>query len=140
MRHQLLAIAIIAALGASGCSFGTEPVAGVSVSPSDAAFALPALGGVSVPYTVANHGTTPVRLTGSCGDDPAAVLERRLGRRWSTFGGGICLGIFPSGRVVLEPGSIRASSSGVHVAEPGEYRFVIATERGRVVSPAFAVR
>jgi hypothetical protein len=77
---------------------------------------------------------------GPCCHDPAAVLERRLGRRWTTFGGGICLGIFPSGRVVLEPGSIRASSSGVHVAEPGEYRLVIATERGRVVSPAFAVR
>jgi hypothetical protein len=140
MRHRFLCIAIVAALGTSACSSFSEPVAGLSVTASAAAFALPDVGGLSVPYTVANQGAEPVRLTGSCDDDPAAVLERRLRRRWTTFGGGICLGIFPSGGVVLEPGAIRESSSGVHVAEPGEYRFVIDTDRGRVASPSFAVR
>lgn len=140
MRHAPRAIAIVAALGASACSSGTEPVAGLSVTASAATFALPAGGGLSVRYTVANHGTSPVRLTGSCDDDPAAVLEHRQGRRWTTYGGGICLAVFPVGGVVIAPGAVREASSAVHVAEPGEYRFAIDTDRGRVASPSFAVR
>lgn len=141
MRHRLLTIAVVAARGASACASVTDPAAGVSVAASAAAFTRPNSGGLIVPNTVANRSPSAVRLTGSCGDDPAAALEHRSGRGgWMAFGGARCTGLPLIGQLVLEPGAVRESMGGLNVVEPGEYRFVVETEQERVVSRAFTVR
>jgi hypothetical protein len=110
----------------------------VSVSPAAAAFSRAPDGAAVVSYTVVNPGAEPVRLTGSCGDDPAPTVERLTSGSWHQYAGGTCLAIYPVGAVVLAPTASRQAS--VSLAEPGEYRLVLATDRGQVTSVAFTVR
>ena len=129
---------VASALLAAACSSATAPAAPVSVRLADASFTRSAGSAVTVSYSVANDGTVAIRLTGSCGDDPAPSIERRTGGAWSQYAGGMCLAIYPIGAVVLAPGAARQSS--VSLADPGEYRLVVGTETGLVASTAFTVR
>ena len=137
--HRLLTARIVAAaLFVAACSTSTAPAGPMSVRLADASFRRTAGSAATVAYSVANDGTAAIRLTGSCGEDPAPSIERRTGGAWSQYDGGMCLAIYPVGAVVLAPGAARQSS--VSLIDPGEYRLVFGTDRGRVASTAFTVR
>lgn len=133
--HRTLGVAV--ALVVSACSAATEPTSAVSVR-SDSEIYVRRGNVAIVPYTVVNDGGQPVRLTASCGDDPAAVVERRAGTRWVPYAGGVCQGIYPVGQVVLPPGAQRQSR--VTLTEPGEYRLTVPVERNTAISSRFEVR
>lgn len=139
MRRFLTAQrAVVTALLAAACSSSTAPAGPVSVRLADAAFTRTAPGPATVAYSVANNGTAAIRLTGSCGEDPSPSIERRRGGAWSQYAGGPCLAIYLVGAVMLAPGVARQGS--VSLMDPGEYRLVVETDRGRVASRAFTVR
>lgn len=127
-----------AALLVAACSSSTSPAGAVSVRVADASFTRTPGVGATVAYTVANAGTATIRLTNSCGDDPTPSIERRRSGGWSEYAGGRCVTIYQMGAVTLAPGAVRQSS--VTLVDPGEYRLVLATDRGQVASAAFTVR
>ena len=129
---------VAAALLAAACSSSTGPAGPVSVRLGDGSFMRTSGGAAAIAYSVANDGTVAARLTGSCGEDPAPRVERHRGGAWSQYAGGICLGIYPIGTVVLAPGAARQGS--VSLVDPGEYRLVLGTDQGVVASTAFTVR
>jgi hypothetical protein len=130
-------LAVAAVLVSGACNSATEPTSAISVRVESEIFVR--RGNVAiVPYIVSNDGAAPVRLVASCGEDPAAVVERRSGSRWEAYAGGACLGIFNVGMLVLPPGSTHGAA--VSLTEPGEYRLRVPSEQHIAVSSGFEVR
>jgi len=136
--HRLRITCTTSALLVAACSSSTGPAGPVSVRVADASFTRTPGVGATVPYTVANGGTATVRLTNSCGDDPAPSIEGRRDGGWPEYAGGRCITIYQMGAVTLAPGAVRQSS--VTLLDQGEYRLVLATDRGQATSPPFTVR
>lgn len=90
-----------------------------------------------VAYAVRNVGAVPVLLTSRCNDAVAPTVERREFGRWH-HGGRLCLAIYDMSPVALGPGETRQEV--FPIQEAGEYRLIVETEYGPVVSPAFVVR
>ena len=101
-------------------------------------FALPTAGAATVAFAVANRGATAVRVTSRCGDRLLPAIERRAGERWATYAGGICPAVLDASPLSLGPGAERVDT--VSIADPGQYRLVLGTERAPVTSEAFRVR
>jgi len=136
--HRLRTTCTAAALLVAACSSSTGPTGPVSLRVADASFTRTPGVGATVAYSVANDGNVAIRLTNSCGDDPAPSIERRRGGGWSEYAGGRCITIYQMGAVVLAPGAVRQAS--VILLDPGEYRLVLETDRGQAASAAFTVR
>jgi hypothetical protein len=135
-RHaRPLRLAVL--LGVAACGTPTGPVAGVEVLPSASSFVRRPTGGAAVAFRVVNRGPTAVRLTSRCGDRVTPAVERREGARWVTYAGGVCPAIHDASPLPLAAGAERVDSVGV--ADPGDYRLVLGTERASVTSPVFRV-
>jgi|GEM_PF-2868944 len=139
MSHALassLSVAVI--LGLVACTTTVEPSKPVTVRTVSATLDRPSGTVATVPYIVANDGAVPIRLIGSCGDDPAARVERQAGHGWVPYAGGVCLATQLAGLLLLPPGAARQGT--VSLTEAGDYRLRMLTERGDVVSATFHVR
>ncbi|HJR62074.1 MAG TPA: hypothetical protein VJ803_00115 [Gemmatimonadaceae bacterium] len=77
-------------------------------------------------------------LTSRCSDAVAPTVERREFGRWRHYGGRLCLAIYDMSPVALGPGETRQEV--FPIQETGEYRLIVETEYGPVVSPGFVVR
>jgi hypothetical protein len=130
-------IALATAFGLAACTSATTPTAVVIHFPARS-FARPPRGSAVVPFTVTNVGMNSVLLTSRCGDHLSPAIERRGASGWQQYSGGYCLAINPMSAVPLAAGASR--DDGVIVVESGDYRLVLGTDRGSVVSGAFAIQ
>ena len=129
---------VLAALLLAACSSATEPVGGIEIRPAALTFTRTMGGSAQVPYTVVNAGETSVLVTSRCGDHLTPVIERRIGGEWTGHSGGFCQTINPMSPVPLVPGARRDEIA--FVDQAGQYRLVLGTERGPVVSATFTVQ
>ena len=122
----------------SACTNALAPAGDIEIQPESTAFSRTPQGIAEVSYTVRNGGDDTVLLTAPCGDRLNAVIERRVADRWEQYSGGFCQLSSTQSPVPLTPGAQRKDVSVIN--EPGMYRLVLSTERGPVVSQAFAIR
>lgn len=138
MLRSFISLCVIAsASSAVACAPATEPDAAVSVRLPRTNFSRETAGHATISYSLSNDGTTSVRVTSSCGDDPAPTIQQLVNRRWIDIGGGVCLAINSMGTLTLSGGAAHQSS--VTVVAPGEYRLVVPTTRGNATSTSFTV-
>lgn len=129
---------LIAALFAAACSSSTAPEAGIEIRPSAPAFTRTTPGSDQIPYSVLNTGAKPVLITTRCGDRLTPSVQRREGGQWLRYSGDVCITMLPMGPVPIAAGARREDVA--FVAEAGQYRLVLGTEHGPVVSSTFTVR
>jgi hypothetical protein len=135
---RVLGTIALATFAGSACGSSTQPDREIAIRTSATEYTRAANTTVSVAYTIVNEGTAALRITNSCGDDASPAIERRSGTRWDVYGGGGCLGIFPVGAVVVQPGATRHGTAAI--ADAGVYRLVVATDRGQIASASFTIR
>jgi hypothetical protein len=137
--HRRLAIASATTLVlVAACSNPAAPSAGAQIGLSARAIPLTPAGTADISYFVRNPGDAPVLLTTRCGERLLPSIERKSPGGWQQYAGGACLGIYDASPVPLGPGERRDDAA--QLREAGEFRLVIGTDRGRVVSQSFTVR
>ena len=120
-----------------GCGDPAQPVAQGEIHLSALTFARIVPSGADVRYTVTNPGTASVRITTRCGDELMPAIEQKSGNTWRQYSGGACIAIHEMSPISLEPGAQREGV--VHIAEPGQYRLVLGTDGGSLMSSAFTI-
>jgi len=86
----------------------------------------PSEGSVSVPFTIANHGTGSVFVE-RCGDRIMAAVDRHEEGEW-VRGYDACLGIYLMTRAEILPGQVLEGTRAI--LQPGEYRLRVAVDGG----------
>ena len=120
-----------------GCGDPAQPVAQGEIHLSALTFARIVPSGGDVRYTVTNPGTASVRITTRCGDELMPAIERKSGNTWRQYSGGACIAIHEMSPISLEPGAQREGV--VHIGEPGQYRLVLGTDGGSLLSSTFTI-
>jgi len=120
-----------------GCNDPAQPFAQGEIRLAALTFARIAPSGADVRYTVANPSATSVRITTRCGDALMPAIEQLSGNRWRQYSSGGCLAIYDMSPVDLDPGAQREGV--VHIRESGQYRLVLGTDGGSLVSSAFTI-
>ena len=113
---------------------------GVEVRPAALTFTRNAQNLVEVPYSVVNGRTASVLLTTRCGDRLSPAVQRREGGEWVQHSGGGCFAIFPMSPVPLAAGARRDELEVISSPPPGQYRLLLGTELGPVLSTTFTVQ
>ena len=137
MRHPLLGVFVIVCVTAAGCSDSAGPPTALVTSVERAS--LDSMGGLSVSFNIRNVGSQPEDVP-ACDGKPGADLQRQSGGRWESFAGAICLAIYSSAPISLQPGKSISGTTGAFRGGPGVYRLVISYQEDgspRVVSQPF---
>jgi hypothetical protein len=137
IRYLVVLVAAGVVSVASACGNPTEPRHAIDVRLAAREYTLTGPS-VQVSYSVQNLSNVTVDLTSRCGDRLVPAVERRQADRWEQSSGGICLAVFDASPVPLPAGERRDEVT--FASDVGEYRLVIATDRGPAVSETFVVR
>ena len=139
MRYTNLGVAAAMCGALAACSDSAGP-ATMLVAHIDRAV-LDSAGSLDVSFTITNVGTRPEDVP-ACGGQPGPRIQKQQGRRWEEFGGGVCLAIYSTVPVSLQPGASISGATDVFRAGPGVYRLVISYQvdrAPRAVSDQFTI-
>ena len=134
VSHLILAAGILSGFA---CSDPTRPITQAELQLAAPVFARVAQGGAAVRYTVENRGATTVNITTRCGDHLSPAIEQRSGNGWRQYAGGACITIHPMSPVPLLANTQRDGV--VEIAEAGQYRLILGTDRGPLTSSVFFI-
>jgi hypothetical protein len=121
MRYYSASLAVIYAVLAA-CLDSTGPNATL-VTRIDRA-SLDSAGSLGVSFTITNIGRLSEDVP-ACAGQPGPRIQKQLGTRWAEFAGGLCLAIYSTVPVSLQPGASISGTTGAFHAGPGVYRLVI---------------
>lgn len=135
LRDVSLALCVLCGIA---CDGPTTPVAETNLYLSAPTFTRDSQHGADVRFTVANRSATTMHITARCGDQLTPEIEQRSGKEWRQYASGVCLTINEMSPVPLETGAQR--NGAVVIAESGEFRLTLATDRGPMISSAFTIK
>ena len=139
MRYSSLGFAAAMCVILAACLDGTGPRTTL-VTRIDRAV-LDSAGSLNAAFTITNVGREPEDVP-TCGWELGPSVQRLRGRRWEGYAGGLCLAIYSTVPVSLQPGASISGTTDVFQAGPGVYRLVISYQRDgspRAVSGQFTV-
>lgn len=135
--RDLLRRACVPLALAGACMSPTVPGRDVELLPAASEFVLRPDGVAVVHFSVRNAGAAQVLVT-RCGDRINPAIERRESGGWANYAYDACQANLDMSPVPLAPGEVRSGT--VSLGQAGDYRLVLGTDGGPVISVTFAVR